>query len=267
MNIVLFSEKEILAGKDSAGKCSVHLPLKDERTQHILKVLHKVPGDSFDAGLVGGMAGKAVLSRVEKKDCKENSGSEDGLYFDFEPESDGKPLYPVELIVGFPRPIQLKRLFRDVAGLGIRTVHLCGTELGEKSYMDSGIVEKGAAYTALLEGTAQAKSTHVPELKLYQSVAACLETFAENRGDEVRVMLDNVKPEGPLFDYLGKSGVDSCMRPVIAAIGSERGWTDNERNLFGKNGFAACSMGDRVLRTETAATVAATIILQKMGIL
>ncbi len=267
MNIVLFSEEEILAGRDSAGKCSVRLPVKDERTQHILKVLHKVAGDSFDAGLVDGMAGKAVLSRVEKGNGQEGAESENGLYFDFEPESDGKPLYPVELIVGFPRPIQLKRLFRDVAGLGVSAVHLCGTELGEKSYMDSGIVEKGAAYTALLEGTAQAKSTHVPELKLYQSVAACLESLSGNCGEAVRVMLDNVKPEGPLFGYLEKSGVDSCTRPVIAAIGSERGWTDNERNLFERNGFAACSMGSRVLRTETAATVAATIILQKMGIL
>jgi RsmE family RNA methyltransferase len=54
---------------------------------------------------------------------------------------------------------------------------------------------------------------------------------------------------------------------TYAAIGSERGWTDNERSLFKEAGFAWCSMGIRVLRTETAATVAMSLILQSMGLL
>ena len=54
---------------------------------------------------------------------------------------------------------------------------------------------------------------------------------------------------------------------IVAAIGSERGWTDDERDLLEKNNFTLCSMGCRILRTETAATVAASIILNSMGFL
>jgi RsmE family RNA methyltransferase len=54
---------------------------------------------------------------------------------------------------------------------------------------------------------------------------------------------------------------------VLAAIGSERGWTDRERDLLERAGFTLCSMGSRILRTETAATVASSIILDAMGYL
>jgi RsmE family RNA methyltransferase len=54
--------------------------------------------------------------------------------------------------------------------------------------------------------------------------------------------------------------------PVVAAIGSERGWTDNERRLLEQAGFIRCGMGERIMRTETAVTVAGAIILNSMGI-
>ena len=262
MNIVLFQREEIESP----------LPLKDDRAKHILKVLHKQTGDSFDAGIINGEAGRAEITAI----------TDEGISFHFLPQSDGKPLYPITLIIGFPRPIQLKRLFRDVAGLGASRLCLCGTELGEKSYMDSNIVERGAAYAALVDGSAQAKSTHIPELQLFPSVKACLsELFPAKTctgssaalctaDTDIRVMLDNVKPESTLFGHMQKAIPKNAPTSAImtyAAIGSERGWTDNERSLFAEAGFASCSMGIRVLRTETAATVAMSLILQSMGLL
>jgi RsmE family RNA methyltransferase len=295
MNIVLFQREEM----------DKPLPLKDERAKHIIKVLHKQTGDTFEAGIINGKAGQAEITAI----------TDEGISFHFLPLTGGKPLYPITLIIGFPRPIQLKRLFRDAAGLGASRLCLCGTELGEKSYMDSNIVERGAAYAALLDGTAQAKSTHVPELSLFPSVKACLSAlfpdtnvsgssaapFAQNDAqippnekiNDIRVMLDNVKPESSLFSYMKQCTAEDPNiienndtsktatisnknapaltsdkeRMVYAAIGSERGWTDRERALFAENGFASCSMGYRVLRTETAATVAMSLILQSLGIL
>ena len=195
MNIVLFDSEEI----------NRPLPVKDERASHIIKVLHKKSGESFDAGIINGSAGTAEILSID-----------DGfINFKFTPLSDGKPLYLLTLIVGFPRPIQLKRLFRDAAGLGVERIWLCGTELGEKSYMDSNIVERGAAFKALLDGTAQAKSTHIPELRLFASVGEMLSVLktevtagnaasvdGESAAENIFVMLDNVKPEGLLFSFM-----------------------------------------------------------------
>ena len=243
MNIVLFENNEI----------SYPLKLNDERAQHILKILHKKEGDTFSCGIIKGMAGKAEIIHI----------SEEGIKFSFEPESDGKPLNPLKMIIGFPRPIQLKRLLRDVAALGIQEIHLTGTELGEKSYMKSNLLERGTAYKMLLDGTVQAASTHIPELFLHQNLKECLQEISKNPA-ELKIALDNVNASENLFSFM-QNRVQKF--PVIAAIGSERGWTDNERQLLEKSGFTRCSMGQRIMRTETAATVASSIILASSGFL
>ena len=241
MNICLFTAEEI---KNPLAK-------NDERAKHILKILHKAGGDTFDAGIIGGAAGIAKITRISE-------GGE--IFFDFEPKSAGKRLYPLTLIIGFPRPIQLRRLLRDVAGLGVQKVILCGTDLTEKSYLDSNVVSDGSAYQMLLDGTAQAASTHVPALEVAKSLDDVLVSSLENAS---KIALDNRRASSSLHDFLEHEGA----REVVAAIGSERGWTDRERDLLESTEFSLCSMGTRILRTETAATVASSIILDSMGFL
>ena len=246
MNICLFSQDEI----------SKPLPLRDERAQHIIKVLHKKAGDTFAAGIIGGQSGVATIVEIS------TSGDTAGISFDFSPAGDGKPLVPFEMIIGFPRPIQLKRLLRDIAALGVSRVHLTGTDLGEKSYMQSNLVERGTAYQMLLDGTVQAGSTHVPELCLYKTLDECLSSIEGSAEEEyLKLALDNVNPSERLADALKPSA------RVVAAIGSERGWTERERQLLESKGYTRCGMGDRIMRTETAATVAGAIILSGLKII
>ena len=250
MNICLFSPEELQSP----------LPPRDDRAQHLIKVLHKKAGDTFTAGIVGGMAGTAVITAIDGN----------GISFTFTPETDGKPLYPLHMIIGFPRPIQLKRLLRDMAGLGTASVHLSGTELGEKSYMQSTLVERGAAYKMLYDGTVQAGGTHVPDLCTYRTLSECLAGCSRAAGAErpdqtvLKIALDNIRPACALHQYAAQHPLDKAAA-VIAAVGSERGWTDRERQELESAGFIRCGMGSRILRTETAATVAASIILDAMG--
>ncbi len=243
MNIVLFSKSD-----------NFFFPLNDERAKHILNVLKKKQGDTVEAGVENGKAGIAFIQHIDDK----------GIHFNFEELSDGKPLFPIEMIVGFVRPIQLKRLFRDVATLGVRRLHLVGTELSEKSYMHSKVVERGTAYNALKEGAIQAKSTHVTELLVHNSLKECLEKIHIQQ-DDTRICLDNIEAKKNLFFHLQEK--TNSSQTVFAAIGSERGWSNDERKLFKDKNFELCSMGKRVLRTETATTVALSIILQAMGAL
>lgn len=262
MNICLFKNEEI----------NQPLDLRDERGQHIIKILHKKEGESFTAGIIGGQAGSALITKIE------GSFKEGGkLYFDFKPESDGKPLTKLKMIIGFPRPIQLKRLLRDIAGLGVGEVHLTGTELGEKSYMQSTLVEKGNAYKMLLDGTVQAGSTHVPQLFLHKTLDECLEAVTgdgrleggrllPDQDSNLLLALDNRRASCPLTKAMEGSKV-IMKKNLVAAIGSERGWTDKERDFLVEKGFTLCSMGERILRTETAATVAGSIILSQLGLI
>lgn len=259
MNICLFSKEEI--------ECSnPFISFDDKRGEHILKVLHKGTGDSFTAGIIDGASGTAVISKLDD--------SERRIYFTFTANGKGKPLNPLKLIVGFVRPIQLRRLLRDVAALGVCELHLTGTELGEKSYMQSDLAQPEKVRELLLEGTVQAGSTHVPKVFIHNSVQECLVNLGSlslSKGPDnlIRLCLDNINPACSVSDAM--EAIQQTQGPqmkgceIIAAIGSERGWTDKERSLFEAAGYKRVGMGERIMRTETAVTVAGALILNALG--
>lgn len=237
MNIVLFDGDPFF-------------PRNDDRCQHIRKILKKTNGDSFYAGLVNGPEGTATITRSD----------ETGIGFDFHPERPMRPLFPVRLVIGFPRPIQLKRLLRDAASLGVSAVYLTGTDLGEKSYRESTLVDRGAAQASLLEGCMQAGGTAIPSLETFDALPDALASVPSG---SLCIVLDTVNPDcslinAPLEDV-------SARHPLVLAIGSERGWTAAERVRFREAGYLVCSLGSRILRTETAATAALAIALAKTG--
>lgn len=286
MNICLFAPEEI----------SKPLNADDPRAQHIIKVLHKGVGDSFSAGVIGGQAGTATITKIDGADFSQaqDAGAQTAstpkkgggaIHFTFTPQSDGKPLFPLHMIIGFPRPIQLKRLLRDMAALGVSSVRLCGTELGEKSYLKASLSDPAEVYKMLLDGTVQAASAHVPKPFVYPTLAECLDAIDAEAGTDASpqgaalpqsdespknaapllLALDNVKPAQSLGAFLRAN--PPAGRPVFAAIGSERGWSPAERALLEKRGFVRLGMGSRIMRTETAATVSASLILSEMGAL
>ena len=240
MNLILFEAHEI-------GKT---LSRRDERTIHLLKVLHKKAGDTFDAGVLGG---GTCTGKIEKTGI-------DGLGFSLGEQTPARPRLPIHVGVGFPRPIQIRRLLRDLSSLGVEAIDLFGTELGEKSYRDTKLLRNGGAKAALIEGAAQSRDTTIPELSVFPRLEDWLQSdrlLASNR--TLLIAADNVRPEGAL------SRMAHTQRPVVLAIGSERGWSDDERDMLEEAGFLRLSLGSRALRTETACIAAAVLAIEKIG--
>ena len=244
MNIILLEEHEL-------GR---NLSRRDERTVHLLKVLHKKAGDIFEAGILGGMRG---TGRIEKINF---DGS---IFISINAKEPPLPRLKLRVAAGFVRPIQIRRLLRDLSNMGVSAVDLVGTELGERSYRDTKLFESGGAHAALVEGAVQARDTLIPELAVYDRLEKWLKERPWENPDEksvpLLVAMDNVRPEGSIF-HLGPAG-----RPAVIAVGPERGWSDRERELFEKTGFLRLSMGSRALRTETACVAAAALAMEKIG--
>jgi RsmE family RNA methyltransferase len=258
LNCILFEYQEV--GKP--------LPRRDERTIHLLKVLHKKAGDAFEAGVIGGYLG---LGRIEQVRL---DGS---IIFSLDLNEEPPPRSPLRIGVGFPRPIQIKRFLRDLSNLGIEAIDLMGTDMGEKSYQDTKLLADGGARQALIEGAAQARDTRLPCLNVYASLEAWLverpwdkKAPAESgfgsginlispRHGPTLIAADNVRPEGS-FALISAPG-----RSMVVCIGSERGWSDRERSLLESAGFLRLSMGRRALRTETACIAAAVLAMEKTG--
>jgi RsmE family RNA methyltransferase len=244
VNLILFEAHE-------AGKA---LPRRDERTIHLLKVLHKKAGDTFEAGMLDG---GRVGGKIEKINL---DGS---IIVSLDVQGSPPPRLPLRVGVGFSRPIQVRRLLRELSSMGIEAIDLFGTELGEKSYRDTKLLNDGGARAALIEGAAQSRDTTIPALAVFDSVDQWLRRrpWEEHYRHTLPLLIaaDNVRPEGAL------SRVAPTRRPMTLAIGSERGWSDHERDLFEAAGFSRLSLGCRALRTETACVAAAALALEKIG--
>ncbi|MDY5930535.1 MAG: RsmE family RNA methyltransferase [Candidatus Ornithospirochaeta sp.] len=233
MNIVLFRE----------GESS--LPLSDPRCQHILKVLGMKEGDSFKAGFANGMMGMARIESIG-----------DSMSFSFDFREDGSYLHPLTAIIALVRPICMKRILREAVSLGVSRLILPVSDLGEKSYLKSSLFSSGEYESILIDGAMQSGRTGVPDVVIASSVSDAIDRLGDASD---RYLLDNAIGSVPL------STLDLAGRRPVIAIGPERGWTERERNVFLSRGFKPCLLGDRILRTETAAVGGITLTLARMG--
>jgi RsmE family RNA methyltransferase len=254
MNIILFESNELSneADKTAGGV----LQKRDIRAIHLVKILHKKIGDIFDAGIIDGGPAEGTIANI-----LENGDIEYVL------RNTGTPLprLPITVAVGFVRPIQLRRLLRDLSAMGVEEIDLIQTELGDKSYRETNLLFDGGARDAVIEGCTQSRDTVLPIIKLYTSV----ENFLQNKREDgtlfkhTLVCADNIGASGT-FRTLFDSGV--AHTGFCLAIGSERGWSEHERQLFTAANFQRLALGSRALRTETAA-IACTSAAERLLIL
>lgn len=215
------------------------LESRDSRAVHIRKVLRLHAGDSLRAGELGGRTGTARIERMNRE----------GIEVDFEPTLDPPALARVELLLGHPRPIVLRRLLRDLTAIGPARVLVAATELGERSYFGSNLWEDTRA--PMLEGAAQGGTTLLPQLIRADSLDTAVSMLRSPPSRRLMLHPDgNAALLGPGPSLRGDEW-------VAVAVGSERGWSEREIDLLLSRGFSPRTLGPRVLRTETAATIAA----------
>lgn len=243
MNIVYLEEKEI----------GVLLPRSDRRCEHVARILRKTQGDILAAGCSDGTLGQARIELL----------SQDGLILSYSAQSQAPALRPVRLLMGFPRPIQAGRILKDLTSLGIAEIWFALSDLGEKSYAESTFFKDREYGTHLIEGAEQAGNPRLPAISGFWSIdracAALEQTDAACAQSSSRLMF-HPDPACPRIAEL-----PPLTTPTTLAIGSERGWTVKEVNLLASHGFTACYLGDRILKTETAAMAAVSIILSRLG--
>jgi 16S rRNA (uracil1498-N3)-methyltransferase len=248
VNLILFEPAEITAP----------LPRRDPRAAHILDVLRRNVGDTFDAGLVNGPRGKATLASLD----------DNALALTFVWGPPPLPLDPITLVIGLPRPQTARDILRDATALGVAALHFVATEKSEPSYARSTLWSSGEWRRHLLDGAQQAFDTRLPAVTHGRTLAATLAAlpYSEHgRATAVpatRLALDHYEAPAPL----SQSNLMGCF-PVAIAIGPERGWSAGDRAALRAHGFALVHLGPRVLRTETACIAALEVIRSKLGLL
>ena len=235
MNIILFENHEI----DGPFRRD------DPRVVHILNVLRREVGDATDVGIIDGRRGKAVLEEIGKHE----------VAFDFIWDKEPPPLLPIHLIVGLSRPQTCRKVLQEATSLGVASINFALTDRAEPSYVSSKLWTTDQWQRLVRAGVEQAFSTRFPSVKFGLSLKDCI---ASMDSAALKICLDNYEATTGLLEIAPRA------RSVVLAIGSERGWTAEERALFRQNGFTLAHLGDRPQRTETATIAAVSIVSGQM---
>jgi RsmE family RNA methyltransferase len=221
------------------------LPLNDPRAKHVLDVLRRGVGDSFDVGLINGPRGKATVEGID-------AGS---LRLSFTWGEEPPALEPVTLIVGLPRPQAARKVLEEATTLGVQAMHFVTSERGEPGYVQSRLWSTGEWRRHVIAGAEQAFSTRLPAVTWGRGLA---EAVCALDAPGPRLALDN-------YESPSAMGEVAMAAPVTIAIGPERGWTGGERELLREAGFQFVHLGERVLRVETACVAAITLVRAGLG--
>ena len=235
MNIILFDrdEREFTKG--------------DERFDHLRNVLHAKEGSTFRGGIIN----------AERGECTVTSLTGEGVSFSFVPAKEDSSLFPLTVILAMVRPICMKRILREAVSMGVEKLILPISDLGEKSYSSSSLYKDGEYRSILLDGAAQSGKTGVSECILTEGV----EKAIEEAGEGEKLLMDNV------IGAVNLSSLSLQGKRVILAIGPERGWSERERGIFLSSGFSPVLLGNRILRTETAAVAGPAVALTRMALI
>lgn len=235
MNILLF---ELSAFEETAPL----LRVSGEKARHMLRVQCVKPGDELRVGEINGRFGRGKVLEAGR----------DNVLLEVRLFGETPEIPPTDLIVALPRPQILKRVLRDSASLGVRRIALIVTSRVEKSFLQSPLLEPERLNSHLLLGLEQAVHTLLPEV----SIHTCFHEFIVNAiknitSDCKALFIADPRAEHD-FRSLGAPSELGRLQRAAVAIGPEAGWTTEEVEAFLANGFSPFTMGERMLRVDTA---------------
>jgi RsmE family RNA methyltransferase len=214
--------------------------LSDARAAHISNVLGATPGQTVRIGLLDGPFGTGTVVSAD--------GSRVTLCCEF---AGGTPPRPqVDVLLALPRPKVMRRLWAQLAALGVGQIILTNAEKVERHYFDTHIVDEETYRPLLVEGLQQARDTRLPAVSIHRQFRILVEDRLDGLfSDGIRLVAD---PGGTTSVTSALSDRDS--QRVLLAIGPEGGWNDFELSLLAAHGFQIVALGQRTLRVDTACT-------------
>jgi 16S rRNA (uracil1498-N3)-methyltransferase len=230
VNLILIEPGEI----DVAARAIV----EGVRAAHLREVLRASPGQQVRVGMVDGPHGVATVVSVGDASIT--------LQCVFDGVTPRRPR--VDLLLALPRPKVMRRLWAQLAALGVGRIMLTNAERVERNYFDTHLLTPEGYRPLLLEGLQQARDTRVPIVSVHRQLKVFVEDSLDALYPEaLRLIADPAASQSPR-DAVG----ERYGGRVVLAIGPEGGWNDFERELFESHGFSQVGMGLRTLRTDTA---------------
>jgi len=225
MNLIILNPEDVNDDK---------VYITGSKLEHILSHIKPVIGDTLKTGIINGLVGEGIVTGISDK----------GLALTLNHQNPPPPPLPLKLILAMPRPKVLNRVIQHAASMGIKEIYIIKTWRVEKSYWETPMLAEENLRKQMITGLEQAKDTILPVIQIRKR----FKPFVE---DELPGIIKEALPlvAHPAVENECPRGVNS---PVALAIGPEGGFIPYEIDALQKTGFKTVSLGERILRVETA---------------
>ena len=246
MNLILLEPGELRDGGD--------VRLAGVRADHLITVLKAAPGDEVRVGLLDGPRGVGIVTSL--------AGGTVELRCELDPDIPPRPA--VDLLLALPRPKVMRRLWAQIAALGVGRIILTNAARVERNYFDTHVLTPECYRPLLIEGLQQARDTRLPVVSIHRQFKVLIEDEIDGFfGRGVRLVAEPAS-DAPVSAVISASPKRADER-VLLAVGPEGGWNEFETTLLKAHGFEAVSMGARTLRSDTACIALLALVNDASG--
>jgi 16S rRNA (uracil1498-N3)-methyltransferase len=215
--------------------------LTGDAAHHLGRVLRAEPGQLYELS----DANSVFLARIERV----SSGRVDFALLEKIPAA-RSPL-DLSILLSIAKFDRYEWALEKAAELGVNTIVPLAAERSEKALVSAAVKRAARWRKILLESAQQARCLRPP---LLSEVTRPSAAFAGNKAS-LRVLFSERSGVLPVQDIFGEAAskrVAELPLQVALAVGPEGGWTDQEFDAASAAGFREASLGNNILRTETA---------------
>jgi RsmE family RNA methyltransferase len=230
MNLILCEPDEV----DGHGLAT----LTGARAAHVRGVLGARPGDTVRIGVVDGAKGRGEVQSID----------DTAVVLRCELDGPIPPQPAVDLLLALPRPKVLRRLWAQLAALGVGRILLTNASRVERNYFDTHVLDEATYRPLLIEGLQQAADTRLPRVSIHRQFRVLVEDDLGPPPAGERRLVAHPGDGRPIA--AAAAGLHDGR--VLLAVGPEGGWNAFELELLTRHGFETVALRPRILRTDTA---------------
>jgi 16S rRNA (uracil1498-N3)-methyltransferase len=222
--------------------------LRGERADHLGRVLRAEPGQLYELS----DGARVWLGRIERVALSKRGDSHVEFAL-IEPIAAGEPSLKIQLLISVVKFDRFEWCLEKATELGVTSVVPLAAARTDRPLLDAAGKRQARWARILVESAQQSRRIRPPEIA---ALVTPQQAFAATTAS-CKILLSEREDTAPLRDALASA---HGMATAALAIGPEGGWTDDEIRLAHTAGFAGASLGENILRTETAVLAALAIL-------
>lgn len=169
----------------------------------------------------------------------------------------------VKLFQGYPKGSKFELIIQKLTEIGVCNI----TPLITKRVINKSLKEKEAKKfdrweKIIYEASKQSKRGKIPTLNGFLDLEEMIE---QTKDDDLKIVFYENEDDLNLKNIISKENKED-IKSVSVVIGPEGGFEEEEIEMLKENNYYISTLGKRILRTETASIVAASLILYEFDI-